>query len=190
MMAVTIRPAHADDVPHIQSIYSHYVLHTVTSFLIKEPPTDYIMSRFEASRDRGLPYLVAEQKADLKITGYAYASPFRGFMLGYGHSVEVTIFVHPEHVRQGVGSSLMRGLLGLLKDARHHSREVGHEDQPRDFEIKQVLAVMSVDDEREDKGLGLRDWYGKWGFGEVGRLKGIGYKDGRWLDTIYLQRAL
>jgi phosphinothricin acetyltransferase len=101
-------------------------------------------------------------------------------MLGYGHSVEITVFCHPNYIGKGVGSSLMRELLRLLKETKHVSREAGYEDQPKEFEIKSVMAIMSVDDEREDKGLGLRDWYVKWGFSEVGRLKKIGFKKGRW----------
>ena len=182
-MAISIRSASESDLTQIHSIYEYYVLNTVVPFLINKPPSDYIRSRFVASRERGLPYLVA-QKEDSdgisQIVGYAYASPFRGFMLGYGHSVEMTIFCHPDHVAQGIGSSLMRELLGSLKETKHVGREVGYEDQPKEFEIKTIIAVMSVDDEREDKGLGLRDWYVKWGFSQVGRLKNIGFKHGRW----------
>jgi L-amino acid N-acyltransferase YncA len=182
-MALRIRPASHSDLTQIHSIYEYYVMNTVVAFLINKPPIDYIKSRFEATRERGLPYLVAEHygsNCTSQVVGYAYASPFRGFMLGYGHSVEMTIFCHPDHVGQGVGSSLMMELLRLLKETKHASRELGHEDQPKEFDIKTVMAIMSVDDEREDKGLGLRDWYVKWGFSEVGRLKRIGFKNGRW----------
>jgi L-amino acid N-acyltransferase YncA len=182
-MAVYIRSASESDLAQIHSIYEYYVLHTVVPFLINKPPLEYIKSRFEATRDRGLPYLVAQQHdsdTTSHVVGYAYASPFRGFMLGYGHSVEMTIFCHPDYVGKGVGSSLMQELLRLLKETKHVSREAGHEDQPKEFEIKNVMAVMAVDDEREDGGSGLRDWYVKWGFSQVGRLKKIGFKKGRW----------
>jgi L-amino acid N-acyltransferase YncA len=182
-MAFRIRSASGSDLAQIHSIYEYYVLNTVIPFLINKPPLDYIKSRFDAARERGLPYLVAQQDlsdSSSQIVGYAYASPFRGFMLGYGHSVEITLFCHPDHVGQGVGSSLMRDLLRLLKETKHVSKEVGYEDQPKEFQIKNVMAVMSVDDERKDKGLGLRDWYVRWGFSEVGRLKKIGFKQGRW----------
>jgi L-amino acid N-acyltransferase YncA len=182
-MAIRVRPASQSDLIQIHEIYQYYVVNTVITFLINKPPIDYIKSRFEATRERGLPYLVAEQhgsECTSQVVGYAYASPFRGFMLGYGHSVEMTIFCHPDHVGQGVGSSLMMELLRLLKEMKHVSRELGHEDQPKEFAIKNVMAVMAVDDEKEDKGLGLRDWYVKWGFAEVGRLKKIGFKNGRW----------
>ena len=182
-MAIRVRPASQSDLTQIHVIFQYYVMNTVVSFLINKPPIDYIQSRFEATRERGLPYLVAEYHGSgctSQVVGYAYASPFRGFMLGYGHSVEMTIFCHPDHVGQGVGSGLMMELLRLLRETKHVSRELGHEDQPKEFDIKTVMAIMSVDDEREDKGLGLRDWYAKWGFSEVGRLKKIGFKNGRW----------
>ena len=182
-MATRIRPASEGDLDQIHSIYDYYVLNTVVPFLINKPPIDYIKSRFEASRERGLPYLVAQKNVSdstSQVVGYAYASPFRGFMLGYGHSVEITVFCRPDHVGQGVGSILMKELLRLLKETKHVSKEVGYEDQPKEFQIKTVMAIMSVDDEREDKGLGLRDWYVKQGFTEVGRLKNIGFKQGRW----------
>ena len=182
-MAVYVRSALESDLAQIHSIFEYYVLNTVVSFLIKKPPLDYVKSRFEATRDRGMPYLVAQQHdsdAPSQIVGYAYASPFRSFMLGYGHSVEMTIFCHPDYIGKGVGDSLMRELLQLLKKTKHVGREAGYEDQVEEFEIKSVLAVMALDDEREDRGLGLRDWYVKWGFSEVGRLKNIGFKKGRW----------
>lgn len=184
-MAFRIRPASESDVAQIHSIYDYYVLNTVAALLINKPPLEYVKSRFEATRERGLPYLVAEQNVSdntfqFPIIAYAYASPFRGFMLGYGHSVEMTIFCHPDFVGKGVGSSLMRELLRSLKETKHVSREAGYPDQPEEFEIKSVMAVMSVDDELKDKGLGLRDWYVSWGFLEVGRLKKIGFKKGRW----------
>jgi L-amino acid N-acyltransferase YncA len=115
-MAYSVRPASQSDLGQIHSIYEYYVMNTVVSFLINKPPIDYIKSRFEATRERGLPYLVAERHGShtSQVVGYAYASPFRGFMLGYGHSVEMTIFCHPDHVGQGVGSSLMMELLRLL----------------------------------------------------------------------------
>ena len=176
-----IRPATVEDLPQIHEIYTHYVLNTVVSFLVHAAPFDYVKSRFDTTQVRGLPYIVStDANSPGAITGYAYASPFRGFMLGYGHSVEISIFVHPEHIGRGVGGALMEGLVERLKGAKHVSSEVGYEAEKREFEVKSVLAVMSVDEQSADKGMGLRDWYMKWGFEEVGRLKGIGFKDGRW----------
>ena len=171
------------DLDQINSIFEYYVANTVVSFLIKDPPPEYVNSRFRACRERGLPYIVAERdNADgtPRIVGYASASAFRGFMLGYGHTAEMTIFSHPDHIGTGIGSVLMKDLLARLKATKHRFSEAGHEDDVKEFEIHQVLAIMAVDDQRPDKGLGLRDWYKKWGFEEVGHLRRVGFKHGRW----------
>jgi len=177
----TIRPATEADLPQIREIFEHYVLNTVVSFLIQRPPLSYITRRYEDTIERNLPYLVAVQSTSgsEKVVGYAYASAFRGFMLGYGHSVEITIFCDPNHVGKGVGSLLMKELLSQLRKTKHVSKEASHDEQPHEFEIKRVMAVMAVDDTAPGNGLALRDWYLKWGFEEVGRLKKIGFKNGR-----------
>ena len=187
-MATRVRPAAESDLDAIRSLFEHYVLNTVTSFLIKPAPPDYIKSRFNAAHSRQLPYLIAEQ-SDVVI-GYAYASSFRGFMLGYGHTVEMSIFCHPDHFGKGVGSSLMQGLLHELRNTKHLSWEDGREDEAQEFEIKQIVAVMSIDEQGPGRGLALRDWYVRKGFEEVGHLKKVGHKDGRWIDTLYMQREL
>lgn len=179
---VQVRAAVASDLPQIREIYTHYVLNTVVSFLILEPPEDYATSRFRNAQARHLPYLVASEndEPDSKVIGYAYASAFRGFMLGYAHSVEISVFCHPEHRARGIGSALLGRLLEGLKTTKHLSSEAGHDDQAEEVQVRQVLAVMGVDDQAADEGLGLRDWYvNKWGFEQVGRLKGIGRKNGR-----------
>lgn len=193
-MPIQIRSAKQADIPQILAIYKHYVANTVITFLIKEPTEAYILSRLTISQDRGLPYLVAEDidsSDPPNIVGYASASPFRGFMLGYGHTVEMSIFVHPEHIRCGVGSLLMGELIQRLRECRHVSREADHEDEAVEFPVKNVLAVMAVDDQAADGGLALKDWYvDKWSFEQVGHLKKVGFKNGRWIDTLYLQLKL
>jgi len=178
---LTIRPATEADLPQVREIFEYYVLNTVVSFLINTPPLSYITRRYKDTIERNLPYLVAVQSSSgfEKAVGYAYASAFRGFMLGYGHSVEITIFCDPNHVGYGIGGLLMKELLSQLRQTKHISKEASHEEQPREFEIKRVIAVMAVDDTAPGSGLALRDWYLKWGFEEVGHLKKIGFKHGR-----------
>lgn len=187
-MAVNIRPATYEDIPQIHSIYEYYVLKTVVTFLVNPPPLTYISERFKSTEERGLPYLVAVDKSptesgDEPIVGYAYASGFRGFMLGYAHTVEITIFLHPDHRGRGVGNKLMEQLLQQLRGKVHISRESsgnGQLPEPLKVEVKQVLAIMSVDEEGPGGGMALRDWYRKWGFEEVGHLRKVGHKKGRW----------
>jgi L-amino acid N-acyltransferase YncA len=178
-MSIKIRSATVEDLPQIQPIFEYYVLNTVVSFLVQKPPPDYIRSRYEASKERNLPYLVAEDSSSGKIVGYSYASAFRGFMLGYGHSVEMTIFCHPDYKGRGIGSRLMEEILKALHETKHISYEAGYEDKPVEFTIRNIFAIMSVDETAPQRGLALRDWYQKWGFEEVGRLKRVGFKNGR-----------
>lgn len=179
-MGIVVRPAERRDLPQIQAIYEHYVINTVAALLVQKPPVDYISSRFDGAKERNLPYFVAVDRTGDQVLGYSYASAFRGFMLGYAHSVEISVFCHPDYTSQGIGSSLISRLLEELKRTKHVASELGHEDNPAEFQVRKLLAVMSVDDEARNGGLDLRDWYvGKWGFEQVGRLKGIGYKNGR-----------
>ena len=84
----------------------------------------------------------------------------------------------------------MQGLLQELRNTKHLSWEDGREDEAQEFEIKQIVAVMSIDEQGPCRGLALRDWYLRKGFEEVGHLKKVGHKDGRWIDTLYMQREL
>lgn len=177
-MPVTVRPATEADLPQIQQIFEYYVLNTVVSFLVQKPPSDYIASRYRDSIGRGLPYLVAVDGYG-GVLGYSYASAFRGHMLGYGHTVEISLFCHPDHTNKGIGSRMIKQLIDELRTTKHISREVGHERNPVEFDVRKVFAVMAVDENAPDHGLALRDWYKRWGFEEVGRLKGVGFKKGR-----------
>ena len=178
-MSTTVRSATADDLSQILSIFEYYVLNTVVSFLVQKPPQGYVESRYQESKDRNLPYLVAIEENSGNIIGYASASAFRGFMLGYGHSVEVSIFCHPQHKGKGTGNQLMEAMMEALGKTKHVSKEAGHEGNTVEFTIKKVFAIMAVDDTAPRGGLALRDWYIKWGFEEVGRLKEVGSKKGR-----------
>lgn len=177
--SIEIRSAAAEDLPQVQSIFEYYVLNTVVSFLVQKPPRGYIQSRYRDSTSRNLPYLVAVEEGSGKVVGYTYASAFRGFMLGYGHSVEMTIFCHPEYKGKGIGNQLMNTILTALRETKHASKEAGYEDNVVEFSVKKVFAIMSVDETAPGGGLALRDWYCKWGFEEVGRLEGVGFKNDR-----------
>ncbi|EHY61073.1 hypothetical protein HRR83_000833 [Exophiala dermatitidis] len=177
-MAVTVRPATEADLPQVRAIFEHYVLNTIVSFMVQRPPPDYIEQRFQEIASRNLPYLVAVGDGG-QVVGYTYAAAFRGYMLGYGHTVEISLFCHPQHTNKGVGSQMIQQLLQMLRTTKHATKEVGHEDNVVEFDIKKVIAVMSVDESAPNSGLALRDWYLRWGFEEVGRLKGVGSKNGQ-----------
>ncbi|KAJ9605427.1 hypothetical protein H2200_010084 [Cladophialophora chaetospira] len=177
-MAITVRSATEDDLPQVRDIFDYYVMNTVVSFLVQKPPSNYITDRYREITARNLPYLVAVTEND-QVVGYAYASAFRGCMLGYGHTVEISLFCHLDYTHKGIGSKMIGQLIELLRTTKHRSHEVGHEDAALESDVKKVMAIMAVDETAPGKGLALRDWYNKWGFEEVGRLKGVGNKKGR-----------
>ncbi|KEF55179.1 uncharacterized protein A1O9_08833 [Exophiala aquamarina CBS 119918] len=179
-MPVIVRPATESDLHQVRDIFEHYVLNTVVSFLTQKPSLDYIATRYRDSMSRQLPYLVAvDESQDGKVVGYACSSAFRGYMLGYGHTVEITLICHPQYTGRGIGSLLISQLVTNLKNATHLCKEVGYEDTQVEFKVRKVMAIMAIDETAANRGLTLRDWYQKWGFEEVGRLKGVGSKMGR-----------
>ncbi|KIV83844.1 hypothetical protein PV11_05833 [Exophiala sideris] len=188
-MPVTIRPATEADLPQVREIFAYYVLNTIVTLLIHDPPLDYIESRFRDSIGRGLPYLVAVDDQQV-VLGYTYASAFTGSKLGYANTVEISIFCHPDHINKGIGSRLIKELIDTLRNTKHVAREVGHEQSSAEYDVRKVIVVMSVDEGAQDQALALRDWYTRWGFEEVARLKGVGFKKARMIDVIYLELHL
>ncbi len=177
-MAITVRSATEDDLLQVHDIFEHYVLNTVASFLVQKPPPDYIASRLREITARNLPYIVTVDEKN-QVLGYSYASAFRGYMLGYGHTVEISLFCHPGHTGKGIGTQMIQRLIEVLRTTSHFSSEIGYEGSPSESKVRKVMAIMAVDETTSGNGLALCDWYKKWGFEEVGRLKGVGYKKGR-----------
>ncbi len=147
-------------------IFGWYAEHSVATF--EEAP------RTEASwtelRDElqglGLPFLVAE--ADGVLAGYAYAGPWRR-KPAYRTTVEDSIFIAPGKAGLGIGKQLLNELITA-------SAEAG---------ARQMIAVIAVDD--TDASVRL---HSSCGFNEAGRLADVGYKHGRWISTLFMQRAL
>ncbi|KAL1877687.1 hypothetical protein Plec18167_004653 [Paecilomyces lecythidis] len=197
-MSFQIRPATEADIPEVHAINTHYVTNTVVTFLQNPAPLSSTFSKFRDFTDRGLPFLVAVDDAksagdtaqqQQTVIGYTYLSPFRGAMLSYGPTVELSLFVHKDHTSRGVGSVLLSALLekiqgGKVKHlAREHAGDPDHEVRAPDggVPIRNVIACMALDTvDGKEGGEGLRKWYEKRGFAERGRLKSVGYKKGRW----------
>lgn len=197
MAAITIRPARLNDLPQVRETMEHYVRNTRLTFLQNPASQRMIDDKFiDITFSRGLPYLVAVQK-DAKsgkeiVLGHTYLSPFRGHMLSYGPTVELSLFVHPDHQSHSIGSDLLAAVLEKAVDpaVRHRAREVvvDKNDQARTFygagensvRIRNILAVMAVDPDGKDDGEALRRWYIKRGFVERGRMINVGFKLGKW----------
>lgn len=167
MPPLTIRPATSDDCTAIAAIYAPAVLAGTTSFELEPPDAAEMRRRMRALVDGGFPYLAAERGGT--VVGYAYAGPYRT-RPAYRYTVENSVYVAPQAQRGGIGRTLMTALIEA--------------SAARGF--RQMLAVIG-DSPNQPGSVGLHK---ACGFVEVGRLPEVGYKFGRWLDTLIMQRAL
>lgn len=165
MAPIAIRPATPGDADAIAAIYAHHVLHGTASFDTDPPPSSIWRDKIAAILDKGWPFLVAE--IDRAVAAYAYATQFRD-RPAYAHTCEDSIYVAPEWMGRKVGSALLPKLI----------------DASRDFGFEQMIAVIGG---AEPASVAL---HARCGFVEAGRMRGVGRKFGRTLDTVYMQRAL
>jgi L-amino acid N-acyltransferase YncA len=161
-----IRDSSADDMETITRIYECHVLHGTASFEETAPTQEVMRARREAIVSKGLPYLVAGD--DAGIFGFAYAGPYRT-RSAYRYTLEDTVYVDPKHLAQGVGSQLLAEIINRSKD----------------WGARQLIAVIG--DTENIASIRLHE---KMGFRRVGILQGVGFKFGRWLDSVILQRSL
>jgi phosphinothricin acetyltransferase len=161
-----IRDSTAADVAAIQAIYGHHVAHGVASFELDEPDMTAMIRRRDAVLEAGLPHLVAEIGG--AVLGFTCAGPYRG-RPAYRHTLETTVYVDPETVGRGVG----RALLGALVE---RCAGLGY---------RQMVAV--VGDSANAPSIRLHEAPG---FERVGLLRSVGFKHGRWLDSVVMQRDL
>jgi L-amino acid N-acyltransferase YncA len=145
------------------------------------PTTEDIRNSWNASTSKNLPYIVAVDAEDDNILGFCSAGHFRGGggRAGYRHTVELSLFCHPKHVKRGVGSMLLDKLIDVLK-APEQFPEIVSTPRIAEDKVRMLIACMSVDETTWNEGLGLRDFYVKHGFVEVGHLKKVGHKLDRW----------
>jgi L-amino acid N-acyltransferase YncA len=166
MRETSIRPATTADVPAIARIYGHAVRHGTASFELDPPDEPEIARRQTALFDGGFPYLVAETGGT--VLGFAYAGPYR-LRPAYRWTVEDSIYVDPAAHRRGVGTALLAQLLA--------------ESEARGY--RQMIAVIG--DSEQAGSIAL---HRAAGFRMVGTFQNVGFKFGRWLDSVLMQRAL
>ena len=165
-MTVLLREARAGDGAWLQPIYAHHVREGLGSFE-EEPPTVEEMERRRAAvQERGLPYLLAE--IGDRVVGFAYAGPYRP-RTGYRFTVEDSVYVAPDAARQGVGRS-------LLAEVVRRAEAMG---------MRQMLAVIGD----SGNGASIR-LHARLGFRQAGVFTAVGWKHGRWLNSVLMQRAL
>lgn len=176
-----LRACKESDLPAIRDIVEHYVNSSVVNLSLTPPTIQDVCNSWIESTSTGLPYLVAIDNDSDTVLGYAYAGDFRGGggRAGYRHTVELSLYCHPDHMKRGIGSMLLRQLIEILK-APEQFPDFVSTPRPADSKVRMVLAVMSVDETTWNGGLGVRDFYVKHGFDEVGHMKGLGHKCNRW----------
>lgn len=161
-----LRPASPDDLAAIQRIYAHHVATGLASFELEAPDLSEIRRRHAAVVAQGLPYLVAEAAG--RIAGYAYAGPYRS-RPAYSFSLEDSVYVDPAYSGRGIGGLLLAELIAQATASGY----------------RQMIAVIGDSANRPSIRL-----HAHHGFREAGVLTNVGYKFGRWVDTVLMQRSL
>lgn len=164
--AVAVRPARAEDLPACRDIYADAVLNGCASFELEPPDAAEMAARHARIVGAGLPWFVAE--VDGRVAGYAYAGIYRP-RPAYRHTVENSVYVDPAAKGRGIG----RALLAALIEA---TTALGY---------RQMIAVIG--DGANAASIGL---HAALGFAHAGLLCSVGWKHGRWLDSVLMQRPL
>jgi L-amino acid N-acyltransferase YncA len=171
MTEIALRPATPADIPAITRIYAHAVIHGTASFELEPPDETEMTRRMQAMLSGGFPYIVAADGGALMgqaILGYAYAGPYRT-RPAYRFTVEDSIYVDPGAHRRGIGRVLLARLI-------EESERCG---------FRQMLAVIG--DSAQTPSIEV---HRALGFRMVGSFENVGFKFGRWLDSVLMQRDL
>jgi L-amino acid N-acyltransferase YncA len=180
----TLRPATPSDIPAIFDIHKYYTLNTVITFKIAVTPEENHLEILKSVQSQHLPYIVAivdESKPCQRMVGYTYCTGFRGGKVGYRHTVELSLFCHPEYRHMGMGTQLLNKMLEVLSKPEQNTDFLAEGvARGEDQKVRQVIACMAIDETGIDRGLGLKRWYENFGFEEVGHLKKVGHKFDRW----------
>jgi phosphinothricin acetyltransferase len=161
-----VRPALPDDIPAVHVIYSHHVLQGLASFEEQPPSAAELRRRYDEVVSQKLPYLVADFGGT--VAGYGYCAPYRT-RSAYRYALEDSVYVHPDAQGRGVGRALLAALI-------RQCEALGY---------RQLIAVIG--DSAHAASIGLHEAQG---FLRVGTLRSVGFKLGRWVDSVIMQRPL
>lgn len=164
-MTLAIRAAAVSDAAEIAAIYAHHVVHGTATYETVPPAESVFRSKIEEIDARGWPFLVATDAGG--VAGYCYATQFRD-RPAYAYACENSIYVAHDRIGMGIGKRLLQALL-VESEA---------------YGFRQMVAVIGG---AEPASIAL---HRSCGFRETGRLPGMGWKAGRWLDSVYMQLAL
>lgn len=162
---MTIRYASKADCAAIAEIYNHAVLHTAAIWNDRTVDTENRVAWFETRQTTGYPVLVSEENGS--ITGYASFGDWRAFE-GFRHTVEHSVYVHPQHQGKGLGRALLAQLIVEARHAGKHVMIAGIESQNR--------ASLKL--------------HASFGFVTTAQMPQVGTKFGRWLDLTFMQLQL
>jgi len=163
---IAVRDSIEADLAAIHAIYTHHVVNGFGSFEETPPPAEELARRRADVLARGLPHLVAEGEG--RLLGFAYAGPFRP-RSAYRYTAEDSVYVAQDAHRRGVGRLLLAAVIERCAAAG----------------IRQIVAVIG--DSANEGSISL---HRALGFRAAGVLTGVGYKQGRWLDSVMMQKAL
>ena len=155
-----------EDLPAIHAIYAHHVLKGLASFEEAPPSLEEIRRRYDEVLGRGLPWLVADFGGI--VAGYGYCTLYRE-RSAYRYAVEDSVYVRPDMQGKGVGSGILAALIGRCE-------ALGY---------RQVIAVIG-----DSANAASVDLHASFGFLRVGTLRSAGFKFGRWVDSVLMQRPL
>ena len=166
-MKLTIEKISELHLKDAHKIYNYYIVNSYSNFEEKKLTFNQFYINYKNIIKNKLPYLVALSKN--KVVGLAYLNRFRE-KSGYRFAFENTIYVHEKHTRQGIGYKLLKELLNISKNHKN---------------IKSIVAVIGSIDSKASLKL-----HKKLGFNKSGVLKKIGFKNNKWIDSIFLQKNL
>ncbi|WP_330985062.1 MULTISPECIES: GNAT family N-acetyltransferase [Enterobacterales] len=160
-----LRYASSEDCAAIAEIYNHAVLHTAAIWNDQTVDVDNRIAWFEARKIAGYPVLVSEENG--VVTGYASFGDWRAFD-GFRHTVEHSVYVHPQHQGKGLGRALLAQLILEAKQIGKHVMVAGIESQNA-VSLKLHASL---------------------GFVTTAQMPQVGTKFGRWLDLTFMQLQL
>jgi L-amino acid N-acyltransferase YncA len=165
-----IRPSQLSDMAEITAIYAHHVLHGTGTFETEPPPEADMTARRSDVLAKGLPYLVAQAQVNgqARIVGFAYCNWFKP-RPAYRFSAEDSIYIAHDHHSQGLGRALLAELAAQAEKAG----------------VRKLIAVIG--DSANGGSVGV---HRSAGFTDVGILKSCGWKFGRWLDVVLMEKPL
>jgi L-amino acid N-acyltransferase YncA len=166
MVRPMLRGVTEADLPAVAGIFAHYVVHSLATFEEHPPAASAWERKREEISARGLPFLVAE--AEGLVAGYAYASVWRD-KPAYRYTAEDAVYVAPGSTGQGLGRLLLRAVI----------------DECAAQGVRQLVAVIADTGSPASQAL-----HRACGFREAGRLRSVGYKHERWIDTVLMQLDL